>query len=355
MTGLMADKRRPTLQDIAREAGVSTATVSYVINNGPRDVRPDTKRKVLDVIHRLQYSPSSAARQMKGLPAHAFGVVLPHEVESVIGSPYFGPILDGVLRVARRDHKNAMLFTGATWMDEAFDFSPYVDGRTEGHVVIGASNGLERMLAIHSRGIPLVLINARYPLLSSVDTNNEECLYSLTCHLIELGHKRIAFLAGPPESTTAQERWTGFERAHRQYEILIDEDFVKVGNFHFQTGYERTVSLFLETKDNPPTALVAANDDMAMGAWKAAIEFGLSVPRDLSITGFDNTPQDFDNYPLTTVEQPLVEFGIQGADLLMQIVRERPQQPIEVTVPSRIVTRNSTAPPPKKSGGKTSQ
>src|SRR5579883_2243126 len=148
----------PTIKDVARASGVSPATVSYVLNNGPKRVRPHTRERVLRTMREMNYHPSAVARGLSRKRMNAIGVVFPNEFPTVLGNPYVGPVLDGVLEVATRSHQNVTLFTGQLWSDMARSLPIYCDGRCDGMLLISPWEGSDIVPALLDRGVPFLLI-----------------------------------------------------------------------------------------------------------------------------------------------------------------------------------------------------
>jgi LacI family transcriptional regulator len=338
----------PTIRDVAKKSGVSTATVSYVLNNRAGTVSDETRSRVLAAIRELNYRPSAlfhgrdAARGTETI-----GVIMPIQARGVlVEHPYFAHLLDGLLGATTERHWNTTLFTVADWKDAGRSLRVYCDGRVEGLVVI-AGNDLIKP-ALLERGIPVVYVNAESedPAVSSVDVDNVGAIRELVRHLVALGHRRIAHLGGELAADNARLRRRGYEEAMAEAGLPIPPGFLTDSPFTPKEAHAAALPLLALPPDRRPTALVCANDNMTRGAYAAVREAGLSVPGDVSVTGFDGMPfGETADPPLTTVRQPLQEIGVQAAQVLFRLISGEAARPEKVLLPTEIIERGSVAAP----------
>ncbi len=329
---------RPTIADVAREAGVSVPTVSKVINGRP-DVADQTRRRVEAIILERGYrrAPRGARR------AQLLELVF-HELES----EWALEIVMGVEQVAR-EHHLAVVITemhgrrtpGRGWIEGVLNRRPV-------GLIVVFSNLSEAMQAqLKTRGIPFVVVDpAGEPVhdTPSVGATNWSGGVAATRHLLGLGHRRIGVITGPQEILCSRARLDGYRAAMDAAGMPIDPDLIHFGDFHVQSGVEWAQSM-LRLPD-PPTAIFAANDLMALGVYQAAREARLHIPEDLSVVGFDDLPvAGWVGPPLTTVRQPLSEMAMSATRLVLSLARgdEPPQTRLELS--TALVLRNSTAPP----------
>jgi DNA-binding LacI/PurR family transcriptional regulator len=337
----------PTIKDVARASGVSPATVSYVLNNGPKRVKAHTKERVLRTMREMNYHPSAVARGLSRKRMNAIGVVFPNEFPTVLGNPYVGPVLDGILEVATRSHQNVTLFTGQLWSDMAHSLPVYCDGRCDGLILISPREGSDIISALLDRNVPFLLIGAMAdePSASSVDVDNVEAAKSLVAYLIEQGHRRIAYMGGNEDIQSARLRYEGYRLALQEAGIPYETDLVLEGFYTQISGYDRGRALAAWPKEDQPTALFCGSDEIAMGALQALKDSGVSVPKDISVAGFDDIAAAATSAPpLTTVRQPLHRLGERGAEILLARINERQTVGHRESHTAELIIRESVAP-----------
>ncbi|WP_433519366.1 LacI family DNA-binding transcriptional regulator [Nonomuraea sp. CA-143628] len=333
-----------TIRDIARLAGVSKSTVSLVINNSPR-VDPATRRRVLAVITRHNYVPSATASALaKGGRPPFIGMIVPGLTWRMVA-----PLNFGVASVIERTPYEIILYTSTNDRD----YGPVIDrmlasGLSAGVLVINQDQPMKPLLDLHEQGVPVVLINTlgSHFDLPSVEADNYEGAYGAVRHLLDLGHRRIASLAGPMTYPCCQDRQRGYEDALTGAGVPIDPSLTS------QSGFEPPIARELVRellgRADRPTAVFAHNDVTAYAAMEAAADRGLRVPEDLSVVGFDDIPSSAHVKPaLTTVGQPFEAMGEQAARMLLAIVSgEGPPPPTRIHLPTALIVRDSTGPVP---------
>ncbi|MEV6607035.1 LacI family DNA-binding transcriptional regulator [Kutzneria sp. NPDC051319] len=328
----------PRLADIARTAGVSTPTVSKVLN-GRADVAPATRARVEELLRAHGYRRRRGGAQSSKL----FDLVF-HELESA----WAMEVIRGVENVARSEGMSIVLSEsagrltpGQTWVDGVL-------ARRPGGVVLVLSD-LDRTqrAQLTSRDIPFVVLDpAGDPAdgVPAVGANNWLGGLTATRHLIEFGHRRIAMLGGPSRMMCSRARVDGYRTALETAGIGVDPVLVREGNFHHEAGYAAGRAL-LSLPDRP-TAVFAGNDLQALGVYEAARELRLRIPDELSVVGFDDLPlARWVGPPLTTVRQPLVEMAETACQLALDLGRGHRPAVTRVDLATTLVVRNSTAPP----------
>ncbi|MFW5972354.1 MAG: LacI family DNA-binding transcriptional regulator [Bacteroidota bacterium] len=343
----MNDKR-VTIRDVARRAGVSTGTVSAVINNRP-SVRANTREHVLGVMERMGYAPSSAARRLGGLHSDldvfepAIGLVVKE-----LDNPFYTEVMIGA-----RDELAAAGYL-------AFLTSSGGDFSAEGRLIDAARNrsmsgaiiapvlheqvDLSHLFELRRSGYPFVLLeNVPGLQASSVSVDNIQAAQMAASHLIHSGHERIVHFAGPAYTQHTRDRITGFERAFSQSHLRFHPELVVGAGAHFREGYETAVRYFSAAGAERPTAVTCFNDLVAMGVLKALAEAGLRVPDDVSVVGFDDIPMAaFFSVPLTTVSVAKREMGRLAARTLLRQLAQPGTDPEQVLMEARLVERRST-------------
>ena len=338
-------KKPATIRDVAQASGVSTATVSYVLNNGPRRVDVTTKERVLATIQRLQYYPSTMARGLNQKRLDCLGVVFPQPIPRLVVDSYFGAILDGIINVATERQQNVTLYTSMAWHGSA-SLPAFRDRRVDGLLLIATLTDSNIVPTLAEAGIPFVLINdtVTYPGVTSIDIDNADAANQVIEHLAALGHQRIGFVGGQPNSPSSKPRLEGFRQAMENKGLLVDPDLVIEGTYTQQWGNEGMKQLL--GLPDPPTAVFAGGDGIALGIYQACAEAGISIPAQMSVIGFDNAPFTGQlNPPMTTVHHPLMEIGAMAATLLLDRLDDASRSARQVILPVQLIVRESTATP----------
>ncbi len=349
-----------TIKDVAQASGVSTATVSYVLNNGPRRVVPATRARVQTAIEKLQYHPSTMARGMGLKRLDCLGVVFPQPNPGLVADSYFSAILDGIIHVATDRRQNVTLYTGLEWTGSA-SLPAFRDRRVDGLLLVATLTDSGLVPALTDAGLPFVLIHgaAPDPRVSNVDIDNADAARQVVAHLAGLGHRRIALLGGQPNSPSTAPRRAGFLAAMAEFGLAADDAYLLEGAYTRewgQLGMARLLAL-----NTPPTAVFAGGDGIAAGAYRACADAGVSVPGGVSIVGFDDAPYARDLTPaLTTVHHPLTQIGATAATVLLDRLDAAQDAPnkddldtdpsgIRLSLRGELIVRGSTAallPPP---------
>jgi LacI family transcriptional regulator len=329
-----------TLEDIAREVGVSRSTVSRVVNEHP-NVRDDVRRRVLDVIQSTGYHPNAAARTLASQRSWMIGLVLPRSVSSFFTDPYFPHLTQGIAQACNQHNYTLGLFLVGTQEDEEKIF-PRVARRgfLDGLLVQSGQIGEVLIDRLVGSNLPLVILGrpAHATNVSYIDVDNIAAVHSAVVHLIRLGYQRIATIAGPHNSTVSLDRMEGFRQALAERGRTFDEALVAEGDFSEASGYHAMQKL-LAAK---PDAVFAASDIMAIGAMRAVREAGLRVPEDVAFVGFDDlplaTPPD---PPLTTIRQPVYQFGTSAMEVLTDLIENGVQPARRIMMVTELIVRES--------------
>lgn len=328
---------RTTIHDVAKAAGVSVSTVSKAVN-GRYGIADATVQRVLDAVRDLGYESSLVASSMRARRTGVIGVLLAGF------EPFSAEILKGV---------------GSAVNDTAFDLLAYSGSRQ------GAGDGWERRSLSRLSGtlidaaimvtptvvsasteIPVVAIDPHTGRadLPTVESDSFGGALAATRHLIELGHRRIGFLAGREDLRSASLRDAGYRRALSDAGIAVDPALIRVGRYELETTRDSTRLLLAGA--NRPTAVFAANDLSAIAVIEVAQELGLRVPDELSVIGFDDIPEASRRaLPLTTIQQPMRRLGAVAAEMVFTLLSGAPIEQLHVILPTRLVVRATTAAP----------
>lgn len=301
-----------TIRDVARAASVSVATVSRVLNDsGP--VRQDTQRRIRNVVERLHYSPHGAARSLITRRTNTLGVLLP----DVYGE-FFSELIRGIDSSAREVGYHVLVSGSHSDRSDIEAMLRAMRGRVDGLIVMSPDLDVARTLPKNlTAGLPIVLLNGNVRRFDAIRVDNYGGALAMVRHLIGLGHRRIAHLAGPAGNQDAAERIRGYRDAMRLRAGDAAKPLVIEGDFREETGYQAG-RLLLEGK-NPPTAVFAGNDAMAIGLLAAFQEAGVRVPQDVAVAGFDDIPiARFTTPALSTVRVSIAELGSMATRRLLQ-------------------------------------
>ncbi|MDE2279221.1 MAG: LacI family DNA-binding transcriptional regulator [Xanthomonadaceae bacterium] len=336
---------RVRLEDVARATGVSQKTVSRVLNEEP-SVKDATRQKVLAAMEAMNYRPSPAARGLAG--SRSFLVAMLYDNNDNPASTYLAEIQDGVLEACEA-HRYSMMVCPLRLHGQ--DFIRRIDALVTDHHIDGVvltpplTDNRKLLTRLQEHGVAHACISpVRRKGVVGVGMDEQQAASDLVAHLIGLGHRRIAHVLGIADHGASRWRLAGYEAAMAAAGLACDPKYVVQGGFTFGSGVVAARQLFALKRR--PTAIFAANDDMAAGVMWAANEIGLKVPRDLSVCGFDDTPMASQLWPtLTTVRQPSREMGRLAAQQLLEQLRGRGTGRL-VQIPYELQLRESTAAAP---------
>lgn len=314
-------RRRATITDVAKEAGVAIKTVSRVLNN-EANVSPVTLERVRKAIKILDYSPSVAARVLAGNKSFLIGLFY-----NTPSSYYTNAIQVGALERCREAgfHLILELCNSDARDAAAATLATISHTRMDGVILTPPVSDNQAICeALVRQNVPHVLVSPpKIPHdVSCVYMDDRRAAYDITTHLIGLRHKRIAFITGHFRHGAAKLRLLGYQDALKAHGIALQDSLIREGDFRFQSGVEMAEELL--RRKTRPTAIFAANDEMAAGVITAAHRLGLAVPGDISVAGFDDVPYASITWPaLTTVRQPINEMGVGAAALLLDQIEAR--------------------------------
>jgi DNA-binding LacI/PurR family transcriptional regulator len=333
---------RTTMKDVASHARVSVSTVSYVLNNsGP--VAAERRARVLDAIRVLNYIPNESARSLKRQSASTIGLVVPD-----LANQFFALVAEGVERAASaRDVLVVLCAPEATAQPETEHARLLRSQRLDGVIYLSsAGTSPSSLLELADLG-PVVLVDEQMPgfNLPAVVADSRRGAREVAQHVLEHGHERVTVIGGPTELWTAEQRLAGYREAYAGGGHNPDQIPVLVGDYRQESGTQLAARALEVPVDERPTALLCANDLMAIGAIEYCKSVGLRVPEDVSIVGFDDLPVAQLLTPrLTTVRQPAREMGERAADVLFDLLEDKAAKPPLAPFPATLQIRDSVAP-----------
>ncbi|WP_257347273.1 LacI family DNA-binding transcriptional regulator [Pseudalkalibacillus decolorationis] len=324
------------LKEVAELASVSTATVSRVLSNTGK-VTKKTRQKVLAAMEELNYQPNFLGRQLRRMETKTILVVVPD-----IANTFFSKVLRGIESVAIKNGYQVLMGDSQNNGQSESQYLNHLRYKQVDGVILLTARTDPRLIEDLSDDYPVVLAceyleGSRIP---TVSIDNISSARKITDHLIKLGHRRIAHISGPMNIILGRDRLKGYEQAMTQNSCEIDQVLVQEGDFSYESGY-KSMEKYLALQ-NPPTAVFAANDEMAIGAIKAIKKHHLSVPNDIAIAGFDDIDMASILEPeLTTVAQPTFEIGSTAMELLLCLMKKEQLTKKQYVLEDQLMVRHS--------------
>ncbi|WP_438433492.1 catabolite control protein A [Gorillibacterium sp. sgz500922] len=329
-----------TIYDVAREAGVSMATVSRVVNNNP-NVKPQTRKKVFEAIERLGYRPNAVARGLASKKTTTVGVVIPD-----ISNTLFADVARGIEDIANMYHYNIILCNADKKKEkEVRVINTLLEKQVDGLLFMGGTVTEEHREAFNTASVPIVLCATSDDkgILPEVDIDHEAAAFDAVNVLIANGHRKIAMISGTlQDPALGFARYQGYKRALEQAGIPVEERYVRAGNYRYESGIE-AMGYFLGMEDRP-TAVFAATDEMAIGAIHRIQDEGFKVPEDFSVISVDNSRIASMVRPtLSTAAQPMYDIGAVSMRLLTKLMNKENVDQTKFVLPHEIINRKSVA------------
>lgn len=327
----------PTIKDVAKLAEVHPSTVSRVINNDSR-ISEKTKDKVLLIIKKLGYTPNAIARGLKTKRTHTLGMLIPD-----ITNPFFAEIARGVENAANKNNFNVILCNTDDKLKKERTYLEILRGKRVDGLILGTAHIRDKsILELEKKKFPYILVSR------NIEGLDKNCVIVddvaggiiVTEYLIKLGHRRIAHITGPTTVRAANNRLEGYKFALEKHQIEYHEELVEEGDFRIKGGYQ-AMKKFLELPE-PPTAIFAANDLLALGAMQAIQKKKYNIPEDFCIIGFDDIRlASFVYPPLTTIHQPMLEMGALAVKMLLKIIEEGEFNQRKIVLKPKLIIRES--------------
>ncbi len=327
------------IKDVAKQAGVSTSSVSRVLNNS-KYISEETKTKVLQAIEDLNYTPSHIARSLKRQKTNLLGVIVPN-----LSSPYFASLIHPIEETASKHGYHLFISTIMENEDKERSYlKQFLEMKVDGLLILHETDQSAVIDFIKSMPLPIVHVGIKSPApgLPSVYMDNTAAACTATTHLIAQGHRKIAYIGGNPQRfRSGHDRLAGFKQAFTQHHLECCDELMIFTDYQIESGYNAMQHL-LDRKDGNITAVLATSDDLALGAMNCIIDNHLNVPNDISIVGYDGSMMNKWVRPqLTSVEQPMEEVGASAVSLLLSQIDEPNYPKGDIIVNHRLVIRDS--------------
>jgi len=334
----------PTIHDVAKRAGVGSITVSRVINNSGY-ISSETRERIQKAIDELGYVPNTLARSLRSRRTNTVALIV-----TDITNPFFTTLARGVEDAANEAGYTVIFCnTDESAAKEEKYLNVLLQKQVDGLLLVPTQRSVNSIHQILKHGTPVVVLDRRIP---EVDVDSVRCdsldgAYKLTKYLVSLGHRQIAIMSGAVGVSTADDRVAGYRKALEEDGIAISDRYILRGEFTPDSGYsmtEQAINLPLR-----PTALIAANNFITIGAMKALQEAEMEVPEDMALAGFDDLPPAIVTFPFfTVVSQPAYEMGTQAMQLLLKRLSAKEVVAFqEVILPTQLIVRRSSGPPVK--------
>ena len=330
----MNSKRKPTIYEVAEAAGVSRQTVSRVLN-GKVDVASDTQDRIQSVIDDLGYTTNLAARSMRSQKKNLVGLIMPD-----IAYPFAIEVMKGVNRAIAESEFDLLVYTtgdvrksGRASHEQKY-VSLLTNSISDGVIIVAPVAG-EFNIDAPIVSIDPLASNPNYP---SVHATNYQGAIDAMAYLLDQGHRRIGYISGRAELESSNRRLMGYRDSLEKAGIPIDESLIASGDYTTETGVSGARELL--AIENPPTAIFASNDQMAMGVFQVAEELGIRIPDDLSVVGFDNIAES-KYMGLTTVDQFILEMGYVATQMLIKLINGATLDDQTYRMQTQLVVRNS--------------
>lgn len=331
------------IREIAKRAGVSSATISRVLNNSGY-VKEETRQKVLQAVKEYNYVPSAVARSLSIQDSLSIGAIIPD-----IENEFFSKVISGISEVAEKYHYNIVFLGTDETLSKEHDFLKVVESqRLKGVIIAPISESDSRtkdyLLRLEESGVPVVLVDrdVQGAQFDGVFVDNQKGAYDGVTALIRAGHKKIAVITGPETSKPGKERHQGYLQAMKDNNLKVPDEYVVCGDFKIAKAYQCTEQLF--KMPNPPTAIFTSNNQSTLGCLKYLTEKNIKLGRDISLLGFDDIDTlKIIDYRLSVVDRDARQQGREAMKLLLECFEDSQnrQRGKRITIPYKIVLRGS--------------
>ncbi len=325
-----------TIKEIAELAGVSTATVSKILNAKDQDISESTRKRVLDIVEREGYIPNGIAKSLRIKNTKTIGIIMPD-----VMNLFFSELARGVEDAAEKKGYSVILCNSDNKESKEEKYIQILQEKmVDGIILTASENSVKRSL--RRRKIPMVLLDRDISTdekVGRITVDNEEGTYNATKLLIEKGCKNIGFISSNKTTKSSGQRLRGYENAILESKINLDKDKIFLQNYTIETGYKGTVSLLEKTNID---GICCGNDLIAIGAIKALKERGIKIPQDVKVIGFDDISiSKYMDPPLTTIRQPIYEMGEEAVGMLIDVINNKEMEMSKV-LKTELIVRETT-------------
>ncbi len=328
--------------EIARLAGVSQATVSRVLNNDPQ-VNEEMRQRVLAVVEQLGYVPDARAQSLRAQRTRLIGLVMHRDPQALANDPFFSALVAHIISTARHSNYHLCVDAARSVRGHRAIYEELLrTRRVDGLILVESETNDERIVRLTEQGFPFVLIGRYQPedAIYTVDNDNVGASRMATEYLIQQGHRRIAYIGGPAGLTVTRDRLQGYREALEAHGLCYDPNYVVYGDFSVRGGASAMADLLM--LNQPPTAVVALDDVLALGAMREAQRRGRRIPDDVAMVGFNDTPLCTMVEPqLTSVAIDIPALAREATRRLIDLIEGRKVEPKRTIVPARLVCRSS--------------
>lgn len=331
-----------TIKDIAKSLNISVSTVSYALNGGPRPVPSLVREKVLLTAKELGYRPNRAAKALITGRTHTIGIVPSYLGTDFALSPFFLQSLNGIINECEKMKYDVVLMTSHDQNDTEALLDVVLDGRIDGLIFLAPPIDSRAVNLVVEHNMPVVLTGHKGFNAASFSVDNEDGVRHAMNHLVSLGHRKIGHLYGLDHLEDAMARKEAFLDFVEKEHLDWNPSWIAPGDFNPERAFESGLEML--KNPNRPTAVFCANDESAIGLYRAARQLGLSIPNDLSVVGFDNaTLGEYCHPTLTTVAQPLELIAAEALRAVVAAI-ENNTPSVSKVFPTKLIVRESTAP-----------
>lgn len=333
-----------TIRDIAKKLNISVSTVSYALNGGPRPVPDRVRLDVLRTAQELNYRPNRNAKSLITKRTHTIGVIPSELGRDFSLGPYFHLALNGIINFAETIHQDVLLFTREDQRNAHELMNFLLDARVDGVIFIAPPMNSPTVRQVHQCGLPYVVLgNVQSDDIIGYDIDNSCGAIIAIDHLYDLGHRKIAHIAGRADHHDSISRREAFCLHMDCLELPIPDGYLAQGDFQIDSGLK--IGLALLSRPDRPTAIFCANDEMAFGLMIAARKLGVDIPRDVSVIGFDDSPGCLSVFPaLTTIRQPISQMASEAIRDLVQAIEGNKTLQSRLFEPVIAVRESTTCP-----------
>ncbi len=333
-----------TIRDIAKKLNISISTVSYALNGGPRLVPDHVRDRVLAVAREINYRPNRLAKSMITGRTDTIGIILPEIADDIFLGPFVQLTLNGIANEAGHRHQDLLIYTRKESTDTEDMLTVILDGRADGVIFLTPTSSHQTIEIATNLHIPCVAISgSSMEGVTTYSADNVMGMHEALDHLWGLGHRKIAHIAGRMNMHDGIQRLQCYKDFLARKDAIYREEYVRFGQFLIQGGSESFRELM--ALPDPPTAIMCANDEMAIGSLMAAHDLGIVIPDQVSLVGFDKSLATQYTYPpLTTVRQPISEIGTAALGGLLDLI-EGKTVPQTTILPTLLEIRSTTKSP----------